>query len=172
MDVRDFGRKVLTDAFEIKDKLKEQHYIELCKLVKEIYDHSEFEHLHTIRVEYSTYIYLASDWWYDHYSGIDYEYEMDDGEKEQIEISDIFELTVNLKEEYNKICNLELEDICSVRIKLLNIASKEDIERIYFNKRLETQHETNVAMYTNALETFYDSEGITRIVRSVKLKSC
>ena len=45
-------------------------------------------------------------------------------------------------------------------------------ERIYFNKAWETQHETNVAIYTNALETFYDSEGISKIVRSVKLKSC
>ena len=171
MEVRDFGRRVLTDAFEIKEKLKEQHYLELCKLVKEIYDHSEYEYTHNIRVEYSTYIYLASDWWYDHFSGIDYEYDMDDGEPEQIEITDMFQLEVNFKEKYNKICNLELEDICSIRIKLINIASKQDRERIYFNKAWETQHETNVAIYTNALETFYDSTDIHRIVRSCKLKS-
>tara|TARA_R110002153_G_scaffold128867_1_gene277468 strand:+ start:446 stop:964 length:519 start_codon:yes stop_codon:yes gene_type:complete len=172
MEIRDFGRRFLTDAFEIKEKLKEQHYIELCDLIKKIYDHSEYEHTHTIRVEYSTYIYLASDWWYDHFSGIDYEYDMDEGEPEQIEMSDIFQLEVNLKEEYNKICNLDIMDISEVKTKLFNIASKQDRERIYFNKSWETQHETNVAMYTNSLETFYDREGITKIVRSCKLKSC
>mgnify|MGYP003643778817 CR=1 FL=1 len=172
MEIRDFGRRFLTDAFEIKEKLKEQHYIELCDLIKKIYDHSEYEHTHTIRVEYSTYIYIASEWWYDHFSGIDYEYDMDEGEPEQIEISDIFQLEVNLKEEYNKICNLDIMDISEVKTKLFNIASKQDRERIYFNKSWETQHETNVAMYTNSLETFYDREGITKIVRSCKLKSC
>ena len=172
MEIRDFGRRVLTDAFEIKEKLKEQHYIELCDLIKKIYDASEYEHTHTIRVEYSTYIYLASEWWYDHYNGIDYEYDMDDGVVEQIEISDIFQLEVNLKEEYNKICNLDIMDISEVKTKLFKIASKQDRERIYYNKAWETQHETNVAMYTNSLETFYDSEGITKIVRRVKLKSC
>ena len=172
MEIRDFGRRFLTDAFEIKEKLKEQHYIELCDLIKKIYDHSEYEHTHTIRVEYSTYIYIASEWWYDHFSGIDYEYDMDEGEPEQIEMSDIFQLEVNLKEEYNKICNLDIMDISEVKTKLFNIASKQDRERIYFNKSWETQHETNVAMYTNSLETFYDREGITKIVRSCKLKSC
>ena len=97
---------------------------------------------------------------------------MDEGEPEQIEISDIFQLEVNLKEEYNKICNLDIMDISEVKTKLFNIASKQDRERIYYNKAWETKHETNVAMYTNSLETFYDSTDIHRIVRSVKLKSC
>ena len=45
MDVRDFSRKVLTDAFEIKQELKENHYIELCDLIQKIYNHSEFQYI-------------------------------------------------------------------------------------------------------------------------------
>tara|TARA_R110002153_G_scaffold273360_1_gene444083 strand:+ start:436 stop:948 length:513 start_codon:yes stop_codon:yes gene_type:complete len=168
MEIRDFGRRVLTDAFDIKEKLKEQHYIELCDLIKEIYDHSEFEFSHKIRVEYSTTIFLASNWWSDHFSGIDYDYNMDDGEPEMVEISDIFEVSVNLKEEYNKICTLDILDIMEIKNTIFKIASKEDTNKIYYNKTLETQHETNVSYYTNSLESIYDSEGISRIVRSVK----
>jgi len=167
MNVREFGRKVLTDAFDIKQELKEQHYIELCNLITEIYNHSEYEHLHKLRLCYSSTIYICSDWWLDNYGNISYEKDMDDGINEQIEVNTYYNLELNLKEQFNIINDLEYESINYIHNKIRAMASKEDKEKIWNNKVNSIKHLNKVNEITNNYRHFQISN-IDIVIRSCK----
>ena len=167
MDTRDFCRNVLGQAYEIKQELKENHYIELCDLIQKIYNHSEFQYKHKIRICYSSTIYIASEWWCDHYGNIPYEKDMDDGITEQINVNSYYTLELNLKEEFNIINDLEDESINYIHNKIRTIASKEDREKIHNNKVNTSNHINKIKEITQSYR-HYEVNNIDIVIRSCK----
>ena len=166
MNVRNFCRDVLGQAYDIKQELKENHYIELCDLIQKIYNHSEFEYNHKLRICYSSTIYIASDWWEDNYSNISYEKDMDDGINEEIEVNTYYNLELNLKEQFNIINDLDYETINYIHNKIRDMASKEDKEKIWNNKVNSIKHLNKV----NEITKNYNNHEISNI--DIVIRSC
>ena len=168
MEVRDFCRDVLGQAYDIKEKLKEQHYIELCNLITEIYNHSEYEYPHKLRICYSTTIFLASEWWLDNYGNISYEKDMDDGVPEEIEVNNYFNIELNLKEQLNIINDLDFETINYINNKISTITSKSDKEKyIWNNKQNKIKHLKKINEITKSYN-HYQLSNIDIVIRSIK----
>ena len=167
MNTRDFCRDVLTKAYDIKQDIKEQHYIELCDLIQKIYNHSEYEHLHKLRICYSSTIYIASEWWLDNYGNILYEKDMDDGIPEEINVNSYYNLELNLKEKVNIINDLEYDSINYIHNKIRSIASKNDREKIFNNKVNTINHLNKVNEITKNYNN-YEISNIDIVIRSCK----
>tara|TARA_R110001592_G_scaffold59956_3_gene182300 strand:- start:4619 stop:5131 length:513 start_codon:yes stop_codon:yes gene_type:complete len=167
MNTRDFCRDVLGQAYDIKQDIKEQHYIELCNLITEIYNNSEYEHLHKLRICYSSTIFISSEWWDDQYGNILYEKDMDDGIPEEINVNSYYNLELNLKEKFNIINDLEYDSINYIHNKIRAMTSKDDREKIFNNKVNSIKHLNKVNEITKNYNN-YEINDIDIVIRSCK----
>jgi len=167
MEVRNFCRNVLGEAYEVKEDIKENHYLELCNLIQKIYNHSEYEYNHKLRVCYSSIIFVASEWWLDNYGNIPYEKDMDDGIPEEIEVNTYYTLELNLKEQFNIVNDLEIENIYKIHNKICSISSKKDREEIWSNKNNTTKHINKIKEITSTIG-IHEVNNIDIIIRSCK----
>lgn len=167
MNTRDFCRDVLGQAYDIKQDIKEQHYIELCNLITEIYNNSEYEYLHKLRICYSSTIFISSEWWDDQYGNISYEKDMDDGIPEEINVNSYYNLELNLKEKFNIINDLEYDSINYIHNKIRAMTSKDDREKIFNNKVNSIKHLNKVNEITKNYR-HYQLNNIDIVIRSCK----
>ena len=109
MEVKNFCRNTIEKTFNIKDKIKDNHYLKLCNLLEEIYHDSEYMIAHKCRVLYS----LTN------------------------EIYEFYTINVMAKEKLNLIWNHEWDTEKRMKGKINGAIRRTDWENIFFNNNLQ-----------------------------------
>lgn len=113
MEVKKFCQTTLENTFNIKDKIKDNHYLKLCNLLEEIYHDSEYMFPHKCRVLYS---YLNNN-----------------------DIYEFYTINVMAKEKLNLIWNHEWDTEKRMKGKINGAIRRADWENIFFNNNLKKQ---------------------------------